>query len=235
MSRPAMSQTAARLIGLTAVVVILSGCGGKHYLANYQFSGRTIGLVYIDPPSPDLLNGWHNLEVSDNALQNVMRAGAGVAKEVSARRARARLDSAVVKVDVANTLASRTLERASRYLGTRPVTNAEGADYVLEVHMRSFGIDARNNDAAYLYTRAEAVLIDRRSGREIWSEEVRGTDRLTPGVQETANVPSAIFTAATLHTVTVSQFAEALNQLVTYTSNLITNELRENLRDAREK
>ena len=235
MSRPAMTHTAGRLILVSAVAVILSGCGGKHYLANYQFSGRTIGLVYIEPPAPELLHGWHNISANDNALQTVMRAGAGVAKEVSARRARSRLDSAALKVDVADKLAERTLERASRYLGTRPVDDANSADYVLEVHMRSFGIDARENDAAYLYTRAEAVLLDRRTGKEIWSEEVRGTDRLTPGVEENPNVPSAIFTAATLQNVTVAQFAEALNQLVTYTSSLITSELREKLRDARDK
>jgi hypothetical protein len=34
--------------------------------------------------------------------------------------------------------------------------------------------------------------------------------------------------------VTVEDFAESLDQLVTFTSNIITNELREKLRDARD-
>jgi hypothetical protein len=217
-----------------AAAVFSSACG-KHYLKQYEFEGKTLALVYIEPPAPDLLHGWYNLDLGDNVIQTTMRAGAGVAKEVEARRARARLDSAVERVDVASRLAQRTLDRASRYLGTRTVQTADGADFVLEIHMRSFGIDARSTHATYLFTRAEAVLLDRRTGREIWSDDVRGSDRLTPYVVGTRNVPSAIFTAATLHTVTVADFAEALEQLVTYTSNLITNELRDKLRDVRDR
>ena len=53
----------------------------------------------------------------------------------------------------------------------------DGADYILEVTMRSFGLDARYSGAAYLFTSAEAVLLDRHTGREIWSVRVRGRDR----------------------------------------------------------
>ena len=49
--------------------------------------------------------------------------------------------------------------------------------------MHSFGLDARSSSAAYLYTNAEAVLLERRTGREIWNVNVRGTDRLTPRVR----------------------------------------------------
>ena len=222
-----------RAVGILMAALVLSGCS-KHYLRDYQFSDKTIGLVYVDPPAPELLHGWYNLDVGQTAVQTVVRAGASVAKEIEARRASARLDSAATRVDVPSRLAQRTLERASRYLGTRPVATPEGADFVLEIQLRSFGIDARSSHAAYLYTRAEAVLIDRRTGREIWSERVRGSDRMTPYVVGTQNVPSAIFTAATLHTVTVADFERALDQLVTYTSNLVTDELRDKLRDARD-
>ena len=224
------------VLGSVAILALsVAGACGKHYLRDYQFADKTIGLVFIDPPQPELLEGWYNLDVGQTAVQTVVRAGATIAKEVQARRASERLDSAAARVNVPALLAQRTLERASRYLGTRPVTTPDGADFLLEIRMNSFGIDARSNRAAYLYARAEAVLIDRRTGREIWSEEVRGTDRMTPYVVGTANVPSAIFTAATLHTVSVAQFQRALEQLVVLTSNRIANELRADLRDAREK
>lgn len=215
--------------------LVLTGACGKHYLRDYQFSDRTIGLVYLDPPAAQLRHGWYDLDGGQTVVQNVVRAGATVAKEVEARRASERLDSAALLVDVPGRLAERTLERVSRYLGTRPVATPEGADFVLEIQLRSFGIDARSSRATYLFTRAEAVLIDRRTGREIWSDEVRGSDRLTPWVAGTANVPSAIFNAAALHMVTVEDFAQALEQLVMFTSNLIIDELREDLRDVREE
>lgn len=223
-------------ISLALVLTFLSlGCGNKHYLKEYQFSQRTLALVYIEPPAPKLLHGYYDLDNTVDALQTVARAAGGVAKEVSARRAMARLDSAIDLVDVEDLLANATLERASRYLGTRSVATEQTADFVLEVTMRSMGLDARSNTAAYMYTSAEAVLLDRRTGREIWSARVRGSDRVTPRVWGTRHIPSSVITAGTLSSVTVDDFADGLDQLSTFTARLITDELREKLRDARER
>lgn len=220
---------------ILALLATLAACGGKHHLEEYRFSQRTLGVSFIEPPQAELKHGWYNVDPGGNAIQNVVQAGAKVAKELEARRALSRLDSAEKAVDLTDLLANGTAQRASRYLGTSAATDVEVADYVLEVEMKEFGIDARSNNATYLYSRAEAVLLDRRSGREIWSKTVKGTDRLTPFIVGTMDAPSAIFTAATLHTVTVAQFQRALEQLVVLTSNRIASELREDLRDAREK
>jgi len=214
---------------------VFAGCGRKHYLNQYQFSDRTIALVFIDPPSPQLLHGFYDLRWPDNAVQAVAQVGGGVAKEVVARRAIARFDSASRRVNVEDGLAQRTLDRASRYLGTRSSLTPDGADYVLEVTMKSFGLDARYSTATYVFTSAEAVLIDRHTGREIWSTRVRGRNRMTPWVHGTDNVPSSIINAATLSTVSVQDFQTGLEQLVTYTSNLITDELRDKLREVRDR
>lgn len=232
--RATMPQSLYRLTAGLLVTILLAGCG-KHYLDRYSFADKTLALVYIEPPSPELLHGFHYMDANDNAIQAVVRVGAGVAKEVESRRASARLDSATERMDIGDLLAERTLQRASRYLGTRVATSGDSADFILELTMRSFGIDARSSHATYLFTRAEAVLIDRRTGHEIWHEDVRGTDRLTPFVVGTRDVPSTVISAATLHTVSVADFERALEQLTTYTSNLITNELREKLRDARDR
>ena len=220
---------------ILVLLAVQTACGGKHYLKEYRFSDRTLGVEFIEPPEAELKHGWYNVDPGGNAIQNVVQAGAKVAKEVEARRALSRLDSAEQNVDIPTLLANGTAQRASRYLGTRPATDVATADYVLEVHLREFGIDARSNHATYLYTRAEAVLIDRRSGREIWNQKVSGRDRLTPYIVGTMDAPSAIFTAATLHTVSVAQLQRSLEQLTVYTSSLIASELREDLRDAREK
>ena len=218
-----------------ALLATMMACGGKHHLEEYRFSQRTLGVSFIEPPVAELKHGWYDVDPGGSALQNVVQAGAKVAKELEARKALSRLDSAERAVDLTELLANGTAQRASRYLGTSAATDVDAADYVLEIQMREFGIDARSNHATYLYSRAEAVLLDRRSGRESWRKKVRGSDRLTPFIVGTMDAPSAIFTAATLHTVSVAQFQQALEQLVVHTSNHIANELRADLRDAREK
>jgi hypothetical protein len=223
---------AACVVGVASLSA-LAACGQHHHLAEYTFADRSLGLVYIAPPSPVLYTGSYGVRLDDDPVTAVVRAGAGVVKEVEARKANARLDSANARVNVADMLAKRTVERAGRYLGMRPVAASEPADYVLEIQMRKFGIDASGASAAYLYTNAEAVLLERRTGREIWSAKVRGTDRLTPSVYGANRVPGTIITAGTLSTVSVADFQSALDQLATLSSTVIADQLRAALRDAR--
>jgi hypothetical protein len=224
-------QLRAGLAGLA----LLTACGSKHHLADYPFASRTLAVVYIAPPAPELLTAYYDVRGSTSPLDAVVRAGAGVAKEVEGRRASARLDSATARVNIPGVLAQRTLDRASRYLGTHPVSDASTADYLMEVHMERFGINAKGDHAAYLFTYAEVVLLDRRTGREIWNINVHSRDRLTPYVASNSPLPGSVITAATLGNVSVADFQQALNQLMDYSSNLITSELRAALRDARNK
>lgn len=221
------------IFGGIITAAFFAGCGGGHHLAEYPFASRTLAVVYIAPPRPELLTGYYDVRKSENVVDAVVRTGAGVAREREARRASARLDSASTRVDIPALLAQRTLARASRYLGTTPVTDAEAADYILEVQMTRYGINARDESAAYLFTFAETVLLDRRTGREIWNVKVHGRDRLTPFVVGSSPIPGSVITAATLGSVSVANFKDALNQLAESSSNLVTNELRSALRDAR--
>jgi hypothetical protein len=218
-----------------AGLALITACGNKHHLGEYPFASRTLAVIFVAPPAPELLTAYYDVRGSQNAIDAVVRAGAGVAREMEGRRASARLDSATARVNISGVLAQRTLERASRYLGTRPVSDAGTADYLMEVHMERFGINAKADHAAYLFTYAEAVLLDRRTGREIWNINVHGRDRLTPFVSSTNPIPGSVITAATLGNVSVADFQQALNQLMEYSSSLITSELRSALRDTRDR
>ncbi|HEY4735048.1 MAG: hypothetical protein ACJ79J_04670 [Gemmatimonadaceae bacterium] len=232
--RSSLAALRAAFIGLGSVGALAS-CGGGHHLAEYPFTSRTLAVVYIAPPSPELLTGYYDLSNSRNPVEAVVRAGADVAREKEGRRASARLDSATARIDIPSVLAQRTLQRASRYLGTRPITDENQADYLMEVRMERFGINAKADEAAYLFTYAEAVLLDRRTGREIWNINVHGRDRLTPYVESRSPIPGSVITASTIGRVSVADFQGALNQLMDYSSNLITDELRAALRDVRNK
>lgn len=230
--RLGLRTLAGALIVVTASAV---ACGGGHHLAEYPFSTRTLAVVYIAPPAPVLLTNYYDVRTSQNAIEAVVRAGADVVKEREGRRASARLDSATARVDIPGVLARKTLERASRYLGTRPIADEHQADYLMEVRMDRFGINAKADEAAYLFTYSEAVLLDRRTGREIWNMRVHGRDRLTPYVASSNGIPGTVITASTIGSVSVAEFQGALNQLMDLSSNVITNELRAALRDVRNK
>ncbi len=223
-----------RLVAAFSGILALGGCGGHNHLSEYNFSSRSLALVYIAPPRPELLTGWYDVAGAGDPVTAIVAAGSGVAKEVAGRRARSRLDSATSMVDVAGLMSRRTLERTSRYLGTSQAINPRAADFVLEVNMHSSGIDIRGQNAAYLFMSATAVLLDARSGREIWSFDVDGHNRLTPFLFGDNRVPTGAITAGALSTVSVADFQRALEQLADFSSNEITDRLREALRDARD-
>ena len=230
-----VARAATDFAGIALLAAVAGACGGGHHLAEYPFASRTLAVVYIAPPAPELLTSYYDLRGSQNPLEAVVRAGADVAREREGRRASARLDSATARIDIPAMLAKRTVDRASRYLGTRAINDENQADYLMEVRMERFGINAKADEAAYLFTFAEAVLIDRRTGREIWNSNVHGRERLTPYVESSSPIPGSVITASTLGNVTVADFQGALNQLMDYSSTLITNELRSALRDVRNK
>ena len=233
MRMPSSRRPSWRPLVLPIAFLALAACGPKHHLDQYDFAGRTMALVVIDPTAPVLLQDSYRVRADNDLVATVVNAGATAIKNAEAGRARARLDSATTRMALADALAERTIERASRYLGVQPVGSKSGSDFLLEVHMRNYGIDARGRSAATLFTNAEAVLLDRRTGREIWNVRVRGTDRLTPRVRGDDRLPGTIITAGSLHTVSVADFQDALDQLVQLSSNVIVNELRGSLRVAR--
>ena len=230
-------MTRARWIRIAAALAVgilapgLWGCGG-HNLAEYDFADRTLAVVYFGDPMPELWTGGVDLE-GDNPLEVVVNAGGRVAREVEGRRARARLDSAASRIDISARMADRTLERASRYLGTRPVQSEAEADYVMEVDVRRMGLDAQGS-AAYLFVRGEAILLDGRTGREIWDADISGTDRLTPSVWGSTDVVGDIVTAGTLGSVSVDEFERLLAGLTDFVADRIARELRGDLRGVRD-
>lgn len=228
---PRSGEPSLRILALAAAAAI--ACGGGHQLAEYDFAGGTLAVVDLGTPSPDLLTGDYDVETEEGALEAVLDAGSRAAKEAAARRARTRLDSASRRVDMGELMAARIAERGSRYLGTRPVETEAGADFLLEMDVRSYGIDARGGRDARLFVVAEVVLLERRTGREIWNTEVRGRDRLTRSVGGVDRLPPDIFTAGGLTRISVSDFERILEGLADVSADAVTDQLREDLREAR--
>lgn len=225
--RAILGSVAAATLGLAA-------CGGGHELERHNFAGSTLAVADFAPPSPALLTGAYGVD-GDDVLTAVLDAGSQAAREVEARRARTRLDSAAHLVDVRQRMSNWTLERTARYLGVSAVDNPTAADYLLEIYVRQYGIDARGSSSARLFMNVEAVLLDRRSGHEIWSVEVNSHDRLTPPVRMASAIPVDIVTAGTLHALTVEQLRDELAGLTDFTADYLTNQLRGDLRDLRRR
>lgn len=229
-----MRLSSPRAMILLSLPVLLSACGARHHLADYDFSSRSLAVVASAPAYPDLHTGSMDTDGTDDGFVAVMNAGSRVAKEVTARQARSRLDSAATSLAMGERMGLRTAERVARYLGARAV-ETRPADFILEIWVTDLGLDAsRRNAAAVLYARAEAVLIDAGSGREVWATRVRASDPVTPAVPDSP-IPGDAVAAGALMGLSVEDFRLSLQRLADRSSDVVVNELRSALRETRRR
>lgn len=230
MSTPPTRRSAALILVLASTA--LAACGGGHRLEDFQFSGRTVAVEAFPAPAPELRTGMSAPSEGDQStLGTIVQAGSRIVREVEARRARARLDSAATRLDVAELTADRALERSARYLGANPVEDPAVADYVLEVDLRELGI-AVGAEQASLFVAGEAILIDGRTGAEVWSTDVHAWDPIT-GRSVGGIIPGDVWTAGALSEITVAEFADILERLADFAGDQMSRALRDDLRDVR--
>jgi hypothetical protein len=214
---------------------LLGACAHGNHLRDYDYSGRTVTSVSSVPRRPDVLTGPYFV-AADDPLRALLRAGSRVAVELQARQLRERLDTAVTRIDVAAQLEQSMLDRASRYLGAQPMPGEPDSDFLFDVVVVEYGIDAEEWDAAAtFYIEAEASLLHRPTGDEIWRAEVHGRDPIGPGVFGPARGVRNVITAAQLADLSVDELVEALASLAEYAAGAITDRLRDDLRKARDR
>ncbi len=218
---------------VTVGVAIASAACASNRLHEFDYRGRDLSVVSAIPLRPDILTGPLFIERTGDPIRDILRTGASVAREVEARAVRARLDEAAGRIDVGYVLEESTLERAARFLGARPVAGDEGGDYVLDLFVVEYGIDAEDWDAtAYFYIEADAALLEAESGTEIWRAEISARDPIGPQIWAGRAIRNAV-TAGVLADLSVDEIVVALESLADFSARVITDKLRDDLRDAR--
>lgn len=214
--------------------IVTTACASSNRLHEFDYAGRTLAVVSDVPVRPEVLTGPLFVGRSGNPIRDAVRAGAQVVRAVEARAVQERLDSAATLVDVGYVLEARALQRAARYLGA-DATEAEGAeDYVLELVVVEYGIDAEDWDAtAYFYVEADAALLHASSGTEIWRAEIDASDPIGPEIYSPGRSVGSVVTAAVLADLTVHEIAAAFESLADYSARAVTDRLRDDLRKAR--
>jgi hypothetical protein len=211
------------------LILIGTACRGTGHLAEYEFSGRTLAARTLVPPHPEVLTGPWFVNWSANPVRNVIRAGAMIVKEAEASQIRSRLDSAAARIDVSGRLTSRAHQRAAFHLRAEPVQNEREADYVMEVLVEEYGVDAESWDAAaHFYVDARLVLADARTGRQIWDTHISAKDRIAPVVFGPGAIRDVV-TARALASQSVEEIVRMLERLADYSADRITERLREAL------
>jgi hypothetical protein len=218
------------LVLLVGIATAAGGCASAGNLADYDFRDRSLGVVTLAPPHPDVFTDQVvDLDGTDLAGA-IFRIGTDLLKESEAGKARARLDSAALTVDVAGRLGRRVLEDGARQLRARAVETAREADYEIEIRVERYGIEADSwDDQANFVLEAEVRLLDGPTGRRIWNAKVSERDPVNGGVLGGGSVLGNVITARALASLSVPEMERAMEGLADYCADRMLDKLRRGL------
>jgi len=208
------------------IVMTAAACSNKQRLPEYDFRDRTVGLVAIAPPRPEILSGISLASASDDPVERVIAAGSAILVEVSARNARPRLESAASAVNVRDRMGDRVLDAATRHLRANAVDDPADADFEIEVRIHRYGITASSwsSDTHFLID-AELYLLEGDSGRRIWKSRVRETTPVRPLLASGDRVVDGAVSAITLSNMSTEEIARHLESLADFCADRLIAEL----------
>ena len=213
-----------------ALAPVLAGCGPSHRLRDYDFDGRSVAVIAAIPPAPRVMSDlWSDAFIDPyDPFGSAVRVGSAAAKWEQARKAQARLDSAVARVDVAEIVARRALAGAAPTLGLRPVDRPDEADFVLDIRVYDYGLVADSYDGAtYFAMEADVVLFDGRTRETVWKERLREREVLTNVLFGLPAAAGNVVTARALALLSADEMEVGLVRLAEFAADRVTRELQE--------
>lgn len=228
-----MFRPLCSLLFLAAVAV--SGCSSSNRLRDVSLDGRRVAVTAAIPPHPRVQAGSPaeaGINVFD-PIGSAVRVGTAIDKRRQARRAQARLDSVVARVDVADRIARQVLSRSATALRFAPAGRPVEADFVLDLRVQDYALVADSFDGAtYFVLLGEMRLMD--GPRDVWRirlEEREVLDRTLFGL------PAAVgnvITGRALAALSAEEMETGLVRLADATAERIAERLRRDYRESRE-
>ncbi len=225
-----------RLPFLLLASLLVTGCRSTNHLQQHDFDGTRMAVVAAIPPHPTVFSDlFFDARVNpDDPLGSVFRAGTAIAKQGQVRAAQARMDSALMHVDIAERIAEDALLGGARYLGYRPENDLDRADYILDLRVENYGLVADSWDAVvHFEVDAELVLVDHHTRQVIWKKHLRSTEPLSAAPLGLGTTFGNVFTASALADLSVEEMVEALEHLSDYTADRFVAVLRHDFYESR--
>jgi len=217
-----MLCTSGLILGL-----IFSMCCSMNKLQNLEFRESTASALAAHPPAPEIFSDdWTSVDFS-NPVQAAIGIGTGIAKEVEIAKTRAKLDSAMGMINIPETMRTEILKRGAQYLHYSPIEDSDRSDFLFDVIIRRYGIDAKSWSAGVHFRMdAKVVLLDNRKDKEVWRSCFNEKMPVSPDIFGLPSSAGNIITMMSLSQLTADQIANGLQNLAVFTSDKIIHKLQ---------
>jgi hypothetical protein len=223
-----------QVISIITLLTFWLNCGSSNRLKEYQFRDQTAASILAVPPPPEVFTNSFFWVDGDDPIGSIIRVGTSIAKEVEARKVRARLDSAMDQVDVPEEITHQTLLDCARFLRYRPVDDPENCDYLFDFYIQEYGIEAGSWSATvYFKIDLQVVLLDQEMNRLIWKKKIKEKFPINSEIFGLGQALGDVVTAVTLSKLTVEQIENGFRQLADFTADRISRILYKDFMNSR--
>src|SRR5690606_8553048 len=194
-----------------------AGCSGTNRLREIDLQGRTVAVVAAIPPHPRVQAGDPAEAAVDpyDPVGSAIRVGTAAAKYHEARRAQARLDSAVAQVDTAE------------LIGVAPVDRPADADFLLDLRIYDYSLVADSFEGATFFAlEGDVLLTDPATGRTLWEREVREREVRDAALFGLPAAAGNVVTARALSQLSEAAMVDGLERLADYVASRVVDRLR---------
>jgi hypothetical protein len=206
--------------------VMFGACSNKQRLPEYDFRSRTLSVVTVAPPRPEILGTGIARVGRADTFDDILVLGSAIALEVSAQQAMPRLQNAAATVNVRDRMGARVLDGAARHLRAIPVTAPGTSDFEIEIRIYRYGITSSSwNAAAHFLIDAELFLLDGSSGRRIWKSHVRSTTPVRPLLASGEPAVDGAVSAIALANMSTEAIRSHLEVLADFSADRMLSEL----------
>ena len=223
-------------VALAALFVATSGCGPSNRLREVSLDRQRVAVTAAIPPAPRVQAGSPaeaGIDLRD-PVGSAVRVGTSVGKRRRARRAQARLDSVVARVDVADRVARQVLAGAATALRFAPATRPSTADYVIDLRIEDYALVADSFEGAtFFILLGEVRLLDAATGAELWRTRLREREVLDRTLFWMPASVGNVLTGRALANLTAEEMARGLAQLSDFAARRIVDRLAEDYRRSR--
>ncbi|MCX7031763.1 MAG: hypothetical protein NTU62_16800 [Spirochaetes bacterium] len=233
MKRPSIRRIV--LLPLIAVVaVLLASCATVNRLEHLRLDNPALASV-LEPPPPPSLDTWYDLRIdTGNPIGTVLRVGSSIVLAAEAEKAAERMREALSEIDVPAMVLEESSARCTRALGANRVDDTRDADFVLDLEIEEYGIDAPSWGAAVsLDLNVTVRLYERRSRDLVWRRHISVAQQASPDVFGLPSAAETIFTAAMLAALSTEEMARGFEYLAHYAARTVGDTLERDLWKAR--
>lgn len=216
------------------VTIAFTSCATVNRLDHHRVENATMSADLRVPPEPRMNIYSTVVFDSRNPVGTALSIGSNIALAAEASRVESRMREALLSVDVPSIVLEESYTAVTGALDAQKVFRKFGADYLLDLEIREYGIRADSPMAAVaMYMRLTARLYHNRSGELVWRRNVSVENRATPFMFGIGSVFGNVVTAGALANLSTEQIADGFESLAIESSRSLARKLERDLYSVR--